>query len=142
MRPLVNALQQAGAPALTADQAKQIMFLLEDFRAMSRSAAPSGTVQQARSNYETAILNGDLAAATAQIPILAAEQASNAPVRMQAEAALAVSILKVLQANGEQLALLKTSMNGNQLARLLLSFGGGGGPGQGPGRGGQPPVKK
>jgi DNA-directed RNA polymerase specialized sigma24 family protein len=129
LRQLNNALQQAGAPALTDSQSQQISALIENFRTSSRPAPPSSAVQQARSNYETAIVNGDLAAATAQIPTLTGEQASNAPARMQAEAALAISILNVLQSNGNQLALLQKSMNTSQLARLLLSFAGAGGPG-------------
>ena len=132
MRQLNNALQQAGAPALTADQAKQILSLVENFRTSTRPAPPSGAVQQARVNYENAILNGDLAAATAQIPTLVGEQTGNAPARMQGEAALAISILQVLRTNGDQLALLQKSMNGNRLVRLLLSFAGAGGPSQGP----------
>jgi hypothetical protein len=132
MRQLNNALQQAGAPALTADQAKQILSLVENFHTSTRPAPPSGAVQQARVNYENAILNGDLAAATAQIPTLVGEQTGNAPARMQGEAALAISILQVLRTNGDQLALLQKSMNGNRLVRLVLSFAGAGGPGQGP----------
>jgi hypothetical protein len=132
MRQLNNALQQAGAPALTADQAKQILSLVENFRTSTRPAPPSGAVQQARVSYESAILNGDLAAATAQIPTLVGEQTGNAPARMQGEAALAINILQVLRTNGDQLALLQKSMNGNRLVRLLLSFAGAGGPSQGP----------
>ena len=141
LRQLNVALQNAGAPALTDDQAKQITSLIEDFRTSTRPAAPTTAEQQARANYETAILNGDLAAATAQIPILAGEQTSGAPARMQAEAKLAISVLQVLQSSG-QLAILQKSMNNSQLVRLLQSFAGGGGPGQGPGRGGQNPTKK
>ena len=89
-------------------------------------------MQQARVNYENAILNGDLAAATAQIPTLVGEQTGNAPARMQGEAALAINILQVLRTNGDQLAVLQKSMNGNRLVRLVLSFAGAGGPSQGP----------
>src|SRR5512147_2453729 len=78
LRQLNNALQQAGAPVLTEDQAQQILGLVQDFRTSTRPEPPSSAVQQARSNYEAAILNGDLAAATAQIPALVGEQTSNA----------------------------------------------------------------
>jgi hypothetical protein len=132
LRQLNNALQQAGAPLLTEDQAKQILAIIEDFRTSTRPAPPSSVVQQARLNYETAILNGDLAAATVQIPTLVGEQTANAPVRMQGEAALAINVLKVLRTNADQLALLQKSMNRSQLVRLLQSFAGGGGAGQGP----------
>lgn len=132
LRQLNNALQQAGAPLLTEDQAKQILAIIEDFRTSTRPAPPSSAVQQARLNYETAILNGDLAAATVQIPTLVGEQTANAPVRMQGEAALAINVLKVLRTNADQLALLQKSMNRSQLVRLLQSFVGGGGAGQGP----------
>jgi hypothetical protein len=142
LRPLNMALQEAGALALTADQAKQIISLIEDFRVSTRPAPPTTAVQQARANYENAILNGELAAATAQIPTLVGEQTSNAPARMQGEATLAINILQVLRTNGDQLALLQKSMNNSQLVRLLLSFTGAGGPGQGPGRGGPGPIKK
>jgi hypothetical protein len=142
LRPLNDALQRAGASELTPDQAKQILAFVEEFRAAARPTAPSAAVQQARAGYEAAILNGDLAAATAEIPTLVAEQVANAPARMKGEAALAINILQVLRANGDQLALLQKNMNGNQLVRLLLSIGGGGGQGQGPRRGGPGPVKK
>jgi len=139
LRQFNDALLRAGAPVLTADQAKQILAYLEDFRAATRFGPPSDAVQQARNNYETAILNGDLAPATAQIPTLVSEQVNNAPARMQAEAALAINILQVLRSNGDQFALLQKSMNGNQLVRLLLSPAGAGGPAPGPG---PKPVKK
>ena len=132
LRQLNMALQQAGAPALTADQAKQIIFLIDDFRASTRPAPRAAAVQQARVDYENAILSGNLAAATAQISTLAGEQTSNAPARMQGEAKLAIGILQVLQSNGGQLALLQTSMTNSQLVRLLESLAGGGGPGPGP----------
>ncbi len=132
LRQLNNALLQAGAPALTEDQAQQIQALVEDFRTSTRPAPASSGVQQARANYNAAILSGDLAAATAQIPTLVAEQTGNAPARLQAEAALAINILKVLRSNGDRLALLQKSMNGNQIVRLLLAFAGSGGPRQAP----------
>ena len=138
LRQLNDALQRAGAPPLTTDQAQQIRALIQDFRASSRPAPPSSAVQQARGSYEAAILKGDLAAATAQIPTLVREQTANAPARMQAEAALAINVLQVLRTNGDQLALLQKSLDGNQLARLLLSMAGAGGPA----RGGQGPAVK
>jgi len=139
LRQFNDALQRAGAPVLTADQAKQILAYLEDFRTATRFGPPSDAVQQARISYETAILHGDLAAATAQIPTLVSEQLNNGPARMQAEAALAVHVLQVLRSNGDQFALLQKNMNGNQLVRLLLSPAGAGGPAPGPG---PKPVKK
>jgi arginase family enzyme len=142
LRQLNVALRDAGAAALNADQATQIMSLVEEFRAATRPVPPAAAVQQARANYENAILNGDLAAAKAQIPALVAEQSANAPARIGGEAALAIGILQILRANGDQLALLQKNMNGNQLVRMLLSIAGGGNPGQGAGRGGRGPVKK
>jgi hypothetical protein len=142
LRPLNMALQQAGASALSVDQAKQILSLIETFHASTSPALPSTTVQQARASYESAIIKGDLDAAKAQVPALVAEQTSNAPVRLQGEAALAISILQVLGTGGDQLARLQKSMSDSQLARLLLSFANGGGANQGPGRGGRNPIKK
>jgi arginase family enzyme len=142
LRQLNVALNDAGATALTPDQARQILAMIEDFRASNRPAPPDAAVQQARAAYEKAILNGDLATAKAQIPVLTAEQSANAPARMAGEAALAIGILQVLRANGDQLALLQKNMNGNQLVRMLLSAAGGGNPGQGAGRGGRGPIKK
>lgn len=67
LRQLNDALQRPGAPVLTADQAKQILTLLADFRTANRPAPSSAAMTQARANYEAAMVKGDLAAASAHI---------------------------------------------------------------------------
>jgi hypothetical protein len=129
LAPLKNALQAAGATALSVDQETNINNLITNFRGINRPAAPSTDVQAARLNYDKAILAGDLAAADNQIQLLVNDQMSQTNARMQAEAAFAVSVVKAIFA--DQLSALQQRMGSGGLVGLLGSLGGG--PGRGPG---------
>jgi|WetSurMetagenome_2_1015567.scaffolds.fasta_scaffold169744_1 hypothetical protein len=135
---LKNALQNAGASALTSAQESSIVALLQAYRSSHKKPAQNAAVQAARTAYEDAILNGDNAAAASQAVILGNAQASEMAQRDTDTAALAISILDVLKTESGQTAALISKMGSNAFVRLLLNLAGG--PrGGGPRPGGPPP---
>jgi hypothetical protein len=135
---LKNALQNAGASALTSDQESSINALLQAYRSTHGKPSPNAVVQAARTAYENAILNGDSAAAASQAAILGNAQASEMAQRETDAAALAISVENVLKTESGQTAALISRMGSSAFVRLLLSLGGG--PrGFGPRPGGPPP---
>ncbi len=133
--PLKNALQAAGAPALTPDQETGIKNLIANFRAANRPVPPDGNAQADRLKYDEAILTGDTAAVSAQISKMANHQFSQISARMNAEAAFTMAVAQVLTA--DQVNLLQKRMGSGGLVGMLQSLAGGpGGPGRGAGRGG------
>src|SRR5215475_1317540 len=67
---LKRAITEANAPALSADQETQLTTLITNLHA-SRPKGPDETLKAAHTAYNAAILAGDLAAAQAQITIIA-----------------------------------------------------------------------
>jgi hypothetical protein len=133
MAQLKNALETAGAPALTSSQETAIQALLTDFRKAHRAPRKSAT-QTARAAYETAILNGDLSAAAAQAETIGVAEAADIVQRETDAAALAINLLSILKADAEQYNALIAKMGSSGVVRLALGIAGGprGGPG-GPG---------
>jgi Spy/CpxP family protein refolding chaperone len=129
---LKHALEEAGAPALTAAQEDQLKDLLTAFRQAQRQQEPSETLQAAHRAYDAAILAGNLAAAQAQAAIIANAQAAAGNTRLQAKAKLQIDVLNVLKTNANQVALLQQRFGSAGLTRLLAAVAGGG-PRRGPG---------
>jgi hypothetical protein len=137
--PLESALSGAGAAALTTSQEEQLKTLISDFRSSQKPPAPSEAAQTARASYDNAIVACDASAAAAQIPVLVAEQTSNAISRMQAQISFSINVIQILQANANQLNLLQQYLGAGRLVRLIGSLAGG--PGGGPRPPGPPPAQ-
>jgi hypothetical protein len=134
MGSLKAALADAGASALTSDQAAQIQTLITDFH-----TATAPTVSAARVAYDSYILAGNATGAAALIQTLMSEQAAQDLARMQTLATFSVGVVNVLQSG--QLSLLQQKLGADSLVQLIQSLAGGpGGPGGGPGGRGGPGV--
>jgi hypothetical protein len=132
---LKRAITQASAPALTAQQEADLTALITAYRD-AQPDEPDEALQAAREAYETAILTGDLAAATAQAAIISSRQAALSNARLQARATFQIAVLANLKAGG-QFSALQTRLGDDRLLQLVGSLAGGGfgGPGGGRGRG-------
>lgn len=129
--PLKNALQTAGATALTSAQEASINTLVTNFRASHTPPAADSAVEAARSAYDNAIVAGQKSAALAQIPTIANEMAANAAARLQENAGFLISVVQVLDA-GQVNSLVK-QFGASRVVRLIEMLGGGPGGGRGPG---------
>lgn len=130
-----RALEEAGAPALSADQESQ---LAEIARAFHESLPkPDESLRDAHAALDNAVLAGDTGAAQAAANALAGLQSSQLSARLSAEAAARIQVLNVLKANDAQVTALVQRFGNEGLARLLGSvFGGPAGPRRvGPGLG-------
>jgi hypothetical protein len=144
---LKNALQSAGAAALTSAQESSIKALVEQYRITRPKPSENTAVQSARTAYETAILNGDSATAVSQAAILGNAQASETAQRESDAAVFAIGVLNILKTGSGQVDALITRMGSSGLVRLLLNLAGGprgfgpgpGGPGRGRGASAPPP---
>jgi hypothetical protein len=148
LMPLKNALENAGAVALSSDQETRISTLIANFRAANPPTTPSADFQAARLKYDDAILASQTAVASAQIPILVATQTSQAGTRLLADTAFAIAVVQALTA--DQVGALAKRMGSGGVVRLIESLAGGpGGMGRGMGmgpagfgRGSGNPIKK
>ena len=144
---LKNALQNAGAAALTSTQESSINSLIADFRG-AHKPSPNTALQTARTAYENAILSGDQVTAAAQAQVIGNAQSAQMVQRETDAAVFAIGVVNILKTQSGQLEALIAKMGSGGAARLLLSLAGGpGGPaGSGRGRGpagmrpGPPPV--
>jgi len=129
LRPLKQALANAGATALTSDQETAIQTLITNFRTSTEST-PSAT----RLAYDNDILTGNVAGAIALIPALNAEQAQQEQARQEAEISFAAAVVKAL--SSAQLSALQQKLGADDTVRLIQSLAGG----PGGGHGGPPPA--
>jgi hypothetical protein len=136
---LKNALQDAGAPALTSAQETSINALLTAFRSAHQKLSPSTAVQTAQAAYEDAILSGNSGAAASQATILGSAQASDMVQRQSDAAVLAIGIINILKTESGQLPALITKFGSSGVVRLVLRLAGGPGGFGGPRPGGPPP---
>jgi hypothetical protein len=144
---LKNALEIAGAPALTSTQDSSLKTLIADFRNASKPS-PNTALQTARAAYENAILSGDNATAASQALVIGSAQSAEMVKRESDAAIFAIHVVNILKTEGGQLEALIAKMGSSGTARLLLSLAGGpGGPGRGgpggpggPGAGGRGPA--
>jgi hypothetical protein len=136
---LKNALESAGAPALTSAQESSIKSLITEFR-NAHQPSQNAVLQNARTTYENAILSGDSTTAIAQASAIGNAQSAEMVQRETAAAAFAINVVYILRTQGGQLDALIAKMGSGGAARLLLNLvGGPGGPGRGgPGRAGGP----
>ena len=129
---LKNALQEAGAPALTSAQETALDALITAFRSAHQTPPTPGTaVQSARAAYDNAILNQDNAGAAAQAAIIANDQAANSLQRQTELANFGIEVIKVLKSSGDQVTPLVTRFGTGGAVRLVLSLAGGPGFGRG-----------
>jgi hypothetical protein len=136
---LKNALQAAGASALTPDQESSIQTLIAEFRDAHPKPVPNTALQNARRAYEDAILNGDNATAAAQALIIGNAGAAETVQRETDAADFAIKLIAILRTGSGQADALIAQMGTGGLVRLALSFAGGpGGPGPRMGRPGPP----
>lgn len=133
LRGLKRALEEANAPALTADQESQLKALVAGLR--ENLPKPDESLRAAHTAYDNAVLAGDLGAAQAQAAVIAGLLANQTSARLQAEATVKVQALNILKSNEAQIAALEARFGTTGLARLLGSISGGPRGGFGPGFG-------
>jgi hypothetical protein len=135
--PLKNALQAAGAAALSSDQETYINGLISDFRAANKPAPPSADIPAARIALDDAILGQNSGVAGSAIKTITNDQAAQIYTNMINTAAFAISVVKEL--TSDQINLLQKRMGTGGLVRLIesLAAGPGGLLGRGPGGSGQ-----
>ncbi len=131
---LKKTLEEAGAPALSADQETQLKALAEA-RHSNPPAGPGTEFETARAAYDAAILTGDLAKANAQAAIIANLGTAATKARLEADAKFKLDVLAVLKTGG-QLSALTQKLGSEGLLRILSLAGGPGGPGEPRGPGG------
>jgi|WetSurMetagenome_2_1015567.scaffolds.fasta_scaffold442996_1 hypothetical protein len=134
---LKGALTTAGATALTTAQETSLNTLIANLRASQTPPAPGDALSTARASYDTAVLAGQKDAAKELITTIAAEMATQAATRMDAQTDFLISAVQVLDSS--QLSALVKQLGNTGTVRLLerLAGGPGGGPG-GPPPGGGP----
>jgi hypothetical protein len=134
-----NALQAAGAPALTSEQEASIKALIAEFRESHQKPAQDTAIQGVRTAFENAVLNGDLATATDKAEALGEAQAKEMVRREIDTAAFAISVIDVLKTGSGQVSAMVAQMDAGRFVRLVLNLAGGSG-GFGP-RGGGPGLR-
>jgi hypothetical protein len=144
---LKNALEIAGAPALSSTQESSLTALIAEFR--SAHKPPQNTaLQTARTAYENAILSGDSATAASQAVVIGNTQSVEMVQRESDAAVFAINVVNILKTQSGQLDALISKMGSSGAVRLLMNLvGGPGGPGRGgpggpggPGTGGRGPA--
>lgn len=133
---LKRVLADTGAATLTAQQETQLTELMKAFRE-AQKPQPDENLKAAHTAYNTALLNGDVAAAQAQVELIANLSAAQMKARLQAETKFKADVLAILKEGG-QLETLRQKLDDARLVGLLGSLSGrpGGGPGFGPPPGG------
>jgi hypothetical protein len=140
---LKRALNEAGAPALSAAQEEQLKTLITAYHQNNPDSGPGAELQAAQKAYEDAILAGDSAAAQSAATTIAGLISAATTTRLQALASFEIQALSVLLAGGDQtsspqVAALVQKFGASGLVHLLRSLvaggpGGFGGPHGGPG---------
>ena len=144
LRPLKQALEDAGAQQLSSDQEGQLRALVKSFHDSQPRPGPDDPMRAAHRAYDQAILAGDVAAAQAQATTIANQMAATGSAQLRAEAGFQVQVLNILKAAGNQLPALLQRFGSAGLPGLLKSpLGGPGfGPPQGPGGPGGNPGQR
>lgn len=142
---LKQALEQAGATALSADQEKQIQTLVDSIRQTQDAKQPNADLQGALSTYRDAVLSGNLNAAKSAAGTLADKEAAASQARLEEQAGWIIQILAILTPDQLNKLVAKFDTNGTFgiLQRLtgpgMFGRGFHGGPGgEGPMRGRAP----
>lgn len=129
---LKNALQEASTAALTSAQETSLTALITNFQTGRQTRpTPSTAEQNARTEFDTALLNQDSARAAAQAAIIATEQGVDSLQRQKNLANFGIEVVKVLRNSGDQVNPLVTRFGSSGAVRLILSLAGGPGPGPG-----------
>jgi len=126
---LKQALNKAGAGALTTDQETKLNALITSFRSANKPA-PDPNEQTLRDNFDKAILAGDLTSANGYADQLATLLSTRQSTRLKAEAGFLSQAIQIL--TSDQFAALEKSIGQNGTLRVLQSLIG---PGPGFGRG-------
>jgi len=141
---LKQALEEAGATALSADQEKQIEALVDSIHESLMSKQPDEALQGALSTYRDAVLSGNLSGAKSAAAALASQEAENSRIRLEEQANWMIQLLAILTPDqlNKLVAQFDTDGTFQVLQRLTgRAFGGPGfrgGPGSGPMRGRAP----
>ena len=131
LQALKQELAKSGATALDANQESAIHSAITNFRNANRPAAPDAAEKAARDSYNTAVLAGNKDSAKTAAGELASLMAPRLQARLEAEAALSIQVLTILQSG--QIAALQNSVGKEGLLSLVTSLAGSGaGFGRGP----------
>ncbi len=139
LAPLKAALQAAGASALTSAQESSIQTLITQFRNAHQKPAPNTDIQNARTAYEKAILNGDNATAATQAGIIGNAQAADMVQRETDSASFAIGVIAILKTESGQVDALIAQVGTSGFVRMVLGLAGGRPGGFGPRPGGPGP---
>jgi hypothetical protein len=118
---LKQALAAAGAPALTSDQEQQITALLTAWKATAANLS-TGNLESDEQAFNDAILNVDANTALSEADVIGTDVAAGTTARLKAVAVFEISILNMLKADSNQVALLVNRFGTTGLSRLLNSF--------------------
>jgi Spy/CpxP family protein refolding chaperone len=135
---LKQALEEAGATALSADQEKQIQALVDSIRDSFTSKQPDESLMAALSAYQDAVLSGNLTDAKSAAASLATKEAENSRARLEEQANSMIQIMALLTPGqlNKLIAHFDTEGTFQVLQRLTGRGMGGrgfpGGPGVGP----------
>jgi hypothetical protein len=121
---LENALAVAGAPALTTAEQTQLTTLITTYR-NSLPTTTDATLAAARTAFNTAVLNGDLATAKTQAGIIATREEALNLAQLQALATFEMGVVSLLTSGG-QLAPLRTKFGDTFTLDIISSFAGDG----------------
>jgi hypothetical protein len=117
---LRQALNKAGANALSSAQEQQLNSLVSSFREARKNRTPDQSVQTATANYQAAVLTGDPAKAVAAADQLAVALSGRTTETLEANARFLAQVYSVLQ--NDQVAALETSIGKTGLFRVLRSL--------------------
>jgi len=133
---LKQALEEAGATALSSDQETQIQALIDSIRQTLMSQEPDAGLQAALSAYQEAVLSGNLTGAKSAAATLAAKETQNSQARLEEQANWIIQLMALLTPDqlNKLIAKFETAGTFRIFAGLTGRMGGRGFPG-GPGAG-------
>jgi Spy/CpxP family protein refolding chaperone len=117
---LRNALNQAGATALSSAQEQQLKDLISTFRSERKSQSPDTVLKSAKKNYDEAILSGNVANATTAADQLAKAVSDRSLKSFEARATFLAKAYAVLQS--DQVSALESSVGKDGVLKALRSL--------------------
>jgi hypothetical protein len=93
---LKQALEEAGATALSSDQETQVQTLIDSIRQALTSQEPDAKLQAALSAYQESVMSGDLAGAKTAAATLAARETQNSQTRLEDQANWIMQLMALL----------------------------------------------
>ena len=117
---LRNALNQAGATALSAAQEQQLNDLAGNFKNERKAQSPDSALQSAKKNYDAAILSGNAAEASSAAEQLAKALQVRSTTNLEARATFLAKAYAVL--SSDQVNALEGSIGKTGVLRVLRSL--------------------